>query len=288
MVKSPKNDNDGEQGDLTRGAEFLNRATAAQRRLPVWEEGAQSMGFDGEVQAFGQVGSTMDVARGLCFDRPVLILAREQVHGRGRNGRSWFAAEGALIMTLALKIESDLHPLLAGFSLVVGYEISAVLESVYGAQTFVKWPNDILDSQGRKLSGILLETSMRMAGSELLIGIGLNIIGTPTAVDGVSLRELMPPDRVPPKPYELGGLLAARLCAVLQQYLTDGATSVIDPQQWATRAYGIGRAVELRNPPNEMLVGIFEGISHTGAAQILTKEGLLDCSTGTLRFTSQG
>ena len=49
------------------------------------------------------------------------------------------------------------------------------IEEVYGVQSEVKWPNDIV-VDGKKLAGILVET--KISGPELvyaIVGIGLNV-----------------------------------------------------------------------------------------------------------------
>ncbi|MCB0336496.1 MAG: biotin--[acetyl-CoA-carboxylase] ligase, partial [Bdellovibrionales bacterium] len=103
--------------------------------------------------------STMDYLQSLApqlgVTEPGLIVAERQTSGRGRQGRIWNETVSALYMTLVFCLPDK--PLdLSGYSLVAGCALQAVLER-RGALTLLKWPNDILDAQGKKLGGILIE-----------------------------------------------------------------------------------------------------------------------------------
>ncbi len=95
-----------------------------------------------------------------------VIVAREQLAGRGRIGHTWHAAPGENIsFSVVLPAPDDpLHasslPLVAGL---------AVCEAV-GEEFRIKWPNDIFH-RGKKLGGILCER----AGDNIVVGIGLNV-----------------------------------------------------------------------------------------------------------------
>ena len=129
---------------------------------------------------FSSVGSTNDVvadwaregATGLC-----LAYADEQIHGRGRAGRTWFTPPGsALAFSLLLDTAPKLGPVLPG--LVSGLGALAVcqaLEDLYELIPQIKWPNDVL-LDGKKVCGVLVE--MQWSGERLtapILGIGINI-----------------------------------------------------------------------------------------------------------------
>jgi BirA family biotin operon repressor/biotin-[acetyl-CoA-carboxylase] ligase len=103
-------------------------------------------------------------------DRSVLA-AEHQLAGRGRFDRSWTSPERAGLTFSALlrpaipMAEWGWLPLLAGVALR-----EAVGEAA-GLATGLKWPNDLLAADGRKLAGILAQT----AGPAVVIGIGLNV-----------------------------------------------------------------------------------------------------------------
>jgi BirA family biotin operon repressor/biotin-[acetyl-CoA-carboxylase] ligase len=121
-------------------------------------------------------GSTMDVARSEAEAGAVdgtIVIAEEQLSGRGRFGRSWVSPAGKnLYFTLVLRPSSSDASVLA---MATPLAVCRALESVAGLTPRVKWPNDVLLS-GRKVSGVLIENEL--AGSEprfSLVGVGLNV-----------------------------------------------------------------------------------------------------------------
>ncbi len=105
------------------------------------------------------VGSTNDVVRergqGGSFHGAV-VLAEEQTQGRGRRGRTWHSPAGAnLYCSLGWSFERPLQTL-SGLSLAIGAMIAETVETDYGAELALKWPNDLFHDD-RKLGGILVE-----------------------------------------------------------------------------------------------------------------------------------
>ena len=106
---------------------------------------------------------------------PTLLVAEEQTAGHGRMGRGWRSSgQASLTFSLGLALNpADWQ----GLSLVAGL---AVAESLHEGIA-LKWPNDLWQ-QGRKLGGILIETTTLPGGADaggagryVVIGIGLNI-----------------------------------------------------------------------------------------------------------------
>ena len=107
------------------------------------------------------------------FPSGMVILAETMDNSKGRFQRSWDAPMGGLWLSLVvvntlLPGSSRLFPLAAGTAcceLLQGYNIPAR----------IKWVNDILVG-GKKIAGILTETSVGSHSDEefILIGIGIN------------------------------------------------------------------------------------------------------------------
>jgi len=110
--------------------------------------------------------STNDVAKELAGGgaaHGTLVTAGVQTAGRGRRGRSWYAAPGeALLMSLVLREATELLPIAAAI---------AAAEAI-GPGAMIKWPNDIL-VDGRKVAGILIER--RPHEDWTVLGIGVNV-----------------------------------------------------------------------------------------------------------------
>ncbi len=100
-----------------------------------------------------------------------IIIADEQVAGRGRVKRTWLSPRGNIALSIILYPSVVYLPsLIMLASLAVVYSI----EAVTGLKPQLKWPNDVLIN-GRKVCGILIENSVR--GNRVdyaIIGIGIN------------------------------------------------------------------------------------------------------------------
>jgi BirA family biotin operon repressor/biotin-[acetyl-CoA-carboxylase] ligase len=104
-----------------------------------------------------------------------VLLAERQVAGRGRLGRGWQAPPGKAL-TFSVLVEPGVPvsrwgwlPLLAGVALV------EAVGTASGVPATLKWPNDLLAPDGRKLAGILAERVDTPAGPWAVVGIGVNV-----------------------------------------------------------------------------------------------------------------
>jgi BirA family biotin operon repressor/biotin-[acetyl-CoA-carboxylase] ligase len=129
------------------------------------------------IEAHDEIGSTNDRARELLAAGGadgVVVVAGSQTAGRGRNGRRWISPAGR-----GLFMSAVLEPRLAAervgeLALGAGLAVAAACDPV--APVMLKWPNDVVASDGRKLAGILIETTLsgeRVTGA--VIGIGVNV-----------------------------------------------------------------------------------------------------------------
>lgn len=124
--------------------------------------------------------STNEIGRRVaieCIDNEIpfpsaLIVAGEQLGGRGRGDRRWFSpAGGGIYVTLLHTRElSELALLPLEISLIV----ADFLTEVYGLEPRVKWPNDLL-ADGRKIGGIRIDARNQGDNAFLSIGIGINV-----------------------------------------------------------------------------------------------------------------
>lgn len=141
-----------------------------------------------------EVLSTMILAREMLSGDPVppfwgLALAEQQSEGRGRvSGRSWFSVTGNLHVTFLCSLANKELSELSGLSLAVGCALAEVLREL-GLDTCLKWPNDILAPDGRKLGGLLIELCQHRDSWVALIGLGLNLRVAPA--EGACIQELV-------------------------------------------------------------------------------------------------
>jgi BirA family biotin operon repressor/biotin-[acetyl-CoA-carboxylase] ligase len=123
-------------------------------------------------------GSTNDDARALEASKGrdpgagvAVVIAESQTQGRGRGVNSWSSPRGSIAMTLmACGVDASR---LGVLPLAVGSAVVASLRAL-GASAAVKWPNDVL-IDGRKVCGILCESSVLEGVARVFIGIGVNV-----------------------------------------------------------------------------------------------------------------
>jgi BirA family transcriptional regulator, biotin operon repressor / biotin---[acetyl-CoA-carboxylase] ligase len=150
------------------------------------------------IELHQQVTSTNDLARGAGRKgepEGLVILAEEQVRGRGRLGRAWTAPPGSSILCSVLL--RPRFPSEYAFYLT----IAASLAIYRGIRDWgsgignpdllipsIKWPNDVL-LNGRKVAGVLCESEF--AGREWgfsIVGFGINVNLRPTELGEVAAK----------------------------------------------------------------------------------------------------
>ncbi len=120
--------------------------------------------------------STNDLAQEMALrgeEEGTVIIAEEQLKGRGTKGRKWYSPRGkGIYLSVILRPrrrDMSVLPLAVGLSVR-----DALLESE-GLSVLLKWPNDLV-CDGKKIGGILCEASFRGNDiSHVVLGIGLNL-----------------------------------------------------------------------------------------------------------------
>jgi BirA family biotin operon repressor/biotin-[acetyl-CoA-carboxylase] ligase len=128
------------------------------------------------VEAHASLGSTNDRARDLLAGdgEGVVVLAEEQLTGRGRRGRTWSSPPGRNL-TFSVAVRPRLAAV-DGWQVGLGAALACRQACQPVADVGLKWPNDLVAADGRKLAGLLVETAIE--GERLttaIIGIGLNV-----------------------------------------------------------------------------------------------------------------
>jgi BirA family transcriptional regulator, biotin operon repressor / biotin---[acetyl-CoA-carboxylase] ligase len=117
----------------------------------------------------------------------VVAVAEHQSAGRGRLGRRWEAPAGTNLL-LSVLVRPDLPaPQRHLASAVVALAAAEAAESVADLRLGIKWPNDLLGPDGRKVAGVLAEgdlaPSPRLGAggivtggpAAIVVGIGINV-----------------------------------------------------------------------------------------------------------------
>ena len=125
------------------------------------------------VQQHLKLPSTQVLARhvvaGSKYPLPAMVFeALEQTTGQGRRGKTWASPPGGSYQTIVLQdIEQRLR--MGSLTLLIASFVARALQSAFGGDVDVKWPNDLF-VYGQKVGGILTEWTK----GHLLVGIGVN------------------------------------------------------------------------------------------------------------------
>jgi BirA family biotin operon repressor/biotin-[acetyl-CoA-carboxylase] ligase len=147
----------------------------------------------GRIDYFAQTDSTNVRARAIAAEgapEGTVVVAEEQLQGKGRRGRAWHSPAGEGIYISAIlrpRVQPYEAPQLVLMSAVAAAETLLVHAAIPVA---IKWPNDILVS-GKKIAGILTEMSVDMDRIDyVIIGLGLNVntpaAGLPREIAGIA------------------------------------------------------------------------------------------------------
>lgn len=202
-----------------------------------------------------------------------VVMADQQLHGRGRLGRHWVSPVGNFYASIILRPDCTLNAS-AGLSLLTSVALGEALADLGpdNLDLALKWPNDILINRA-KVAGILLENVGDHRGrvAFVVIGTGVNLRSAPenaaypvTCLDAAGFRELTPLD-----------LLIAytvRLEIWLDRWQRDGFAKV--RSAWRDKAFGLGSAVRLRLEQEE-IDGVFVDLTEGGGLLIEEANGRL-------------
>lgn len=147
--------------------------------------------------------------------KSVLITAKTQSGGRGRQGKHFSSPEGGLYMSLLTRPGTALSNTVR-ITAAASVAVCRAIRETCGLRCSVKWVNDIY-ADGKKLCGILTEAVndyTKNITDYLIIGVGVNLTVYPEGLNATSLLREMgnPPDKA-----ELCARITAELLHVLEQ-----------------------------------------------------------------------
>lgn len=117
----------------------------------------------------------MDRVKAGSASKGEVCLAETQLSGRGRCERLWLSPPTGNLYLSLLWYFSTGSQLLSSLSLAAGVAVLRTLQEQGVTSAGLKWPNDIVLWDYRKLGGILVELVSRGDIIGAIIGIGLNV-----------------------------------------------------------------------------------------------------------------
>jgi BirA family biotin operon repressor/biotin-[acetyl-CoA-carboxylase] ligase len=256
-------------------------------RVPIAEAAFRSAGEEGSIPVwcYDEVPTTMDVARTHLEEVPYggtgLVFSLRQQGGRGRRGRAWIPPTRGFFGTFISPVDRPVGAL-GGFPLVVGCAVARSL-AAYRTTVALKWPNDVLSLDGRKLGGVLVEIVEGVSGPIVLTGIGVNLAGAPDSV--LHVVDLESLSGVSVEAPEFAALLSSSFTRVLSHFLDGGFAAF--REEWSGRAYGVGKVVTLTTGAEEV-EGILRGVAEDGALLVETGAGTRTFHAGEVVTTRPG
>ena len=209
-----------------------------------------------------------------------VLVAEHQVTGRGRLDRVWTSPPRAGL-TVSFLLRPEVPAARRGWlSLLTGVALAESVAEVTGVLPSLKWPNDLLAADGRKLAGILAETS----GAAVVVGTGLNVSTTGEELPdtGSSLA------RITGRTVDRGTVLLAFRRAVERRYrrwtevLGDPVSSGL-AQDYLAWSSTVGTTVAVSLPDGSTLEGVAQAVDWDGRLVVATAEGTVELSSGDVR-----
>lgn len=216
------------------------------------------------VEVHPALDSTQARAKALALEGAVhgtAVFAESQPAGRGRLGRVWEGGSGtAVLVTVVVRpaVPASRAPLLC---LGAAVAVAEAIGPGYG----IKWPNDVLAPDGRKVAGILAEGDPGPDGSLrfALLGVGLNVHAAPPLATATFLED------VDGRPRDRTALAAALVSGVVRWTDQLVADSSMVLAAWRRHQVTLGRRVRIGGIEGEAV-----DIEPTGGLRIRDDRGV--------------
>jgi biotin-[acetyl-CoA-carboxylase] ligase BirA-like protein len=245
---------------------------------------ARDTGLWRSLEVVDEIGSTnAALVAAAAEDAPegTVLIAEHQVTGRGRLDRVWTSPPRAGL-TLSMLLRPDVPAARRGWlPLLTGVALAESVRGVTGVQVSLKWPNDLLAADGRKLAGILAESS----GTAVVVGVGLNVSTSaaelPETATSLSAVLGAGVDRAP--------ILLAFLRAFEARYRrwSDGVGDPLssglarDYLAWSST---VGTTVSVALPDGSTLEGVAQAVDWDGRLVVATPGGtVVELASGDVR-----
>jgi len=254
--------------------------------------GDEAAQFNIEILPQGESSNTLLLQRakqdidGRCARSGSVVAVELQTAGRGRMGRPWYSGLGtALTFSLLWRFARGLNAL-SGLSLAVGVALVRALNELGVQGVLLKWPNDIMTTQG-KLGGVLLEVQGDMLGpSTVVIGIGMNFT-LPSEMarridqPACALDEVCP---AMPTRSQLLAKILLQLAHALSQFEQGGFALL--RKEWERYHIHQGCQIRLNMPDGRIVTGIACGANDNGELCLETSHGVKFFNSGEVRGTA--
>ena len=110
-----------------------------------------------------------------------IVIAETQKRGRGQYGKKWASFKGNLFVSIFFQVNL-VQLSLKNLTKINCLLVKKLLSNFYKDKITIKQPNDLLINN-MKISGILQETLSKSGETFIIVGIGINLIKSPSIKD---------------------------------------------------------------------------------------------------------
>lgn len=204
-----------------------------------------------------------------------VVVAEEQVEGRGRMGKVWYSPpQTGIWMSLILRPPIPLVDA-SHLTLLASVGIREAIQKETGLNIQIKWPNDLLVNN-KKVCGIL--TELRGEHDQIhyvIIGIGMNVNVNETEFPA-ELRDIGTSLAIETGRFIHRASLLATILKELEQtyfiYLQEGFPTI--REKWVQGAGMLGEIITARTAQGS-ITGVAERINEQGALLVRTSSGIV-------------
>ncbi len=229
----------------------------------------------------------------LCLRTPELLTcpglvvqAQRQTKGIGRMGRKWEQGQGNhLFCSFVLTPPSTIRypPTL---TLLCGLGVSRTIKALGLAEheILIKWPNDILIG-GKKVSGILCQSTIVNNKTVIVAGIGINIKGNADQFPKELLGKVTTLEKhgLDVTPQRLLEVLAIEIEKILQEANKLGTSRLL--QKWVQEALCLGKRIWF-DKYGRKISGTVTGLDHIGRLVVRGEDNKIHIiDSGQIDFT---
>jgi BirA family biotin operon repressor/biotin-[acetyl-CoA-carboxylase] ligase len=219
----------------------------------------------------------------------LLYLTEEQLVGRGRLERRRYAPpRSSLLMSLLFRPGDFIQPNQAQqLTMLCALALVDAIEAETELDPRLKWPNDLIWTDGKKLAGILTELELDQERlSWVIVGIGLNVnidfvkLGQEAGSTGKSGNGSPPlSKKATSLSMILGRDTSVDRLPILQKYLANVERRYealrqgeLPHQEWSRQLAGLGQPVAVVGP-DRTYTGTMTGVDENGALLLEQSDG---------------
>lgn len=236
--------------------------------------------FGKSVISYKKVDSTNIVAYELAekgMKEGTVVLADEQIKGKGRHGRHWSSpSKGGIYMSCILRPAIAPNEI-SRITLLAAVAVAQAIRDVTSLEVTIKWPNDIM-VDNRKLCGILTEMKAEQDSVDFVVlGIGINVnaakIELPKGAASIKEELHRRGRKINLSRVELTKRVLERLEEYYNLMKSDGFEPIIDI--WKDLSVMIGSRVKV-SIHGKTFEGLAHDINPDGALVVRTESGILE------------